>query len=74
MADYQINVQEVLLALLGDPQKAADIILDIVDEQVDAGTWEGPSDIVKEALEPILVTALAALQDKLAAVEITAED
>lgn len=74
MADYQVNLQEALLAFLGDPQAAADLFLDIVDEQVEAGTWEGPADIVKEALEPALVAGFTYLQGKLASVQITAED
>lgn len=74
MAEYKTNAQEIILALLGDPEKAADLILDVGDELIDAGKMEALSDGVKVLLQPYLVTVLASLQAKLAAVEITAED
>lgn len=74
MADYQTNAREVLAYLFTDAPKAADLLLDIGDELIDAGRMEALADGVKEMLEPYLTTVLQALQDKLDGVEIAAED
>lgn len=60
--------------LADDPEAAVSFILAKADEAIEAGAAEPLMDTVAAIAKPYAVTALAAQQAKLAAVQIAAED
>lgn len=72
--EYQVTVQELLTMLLTDADRFSKLLLDIADEQVEAGALaETISDTAKPMIKPYIVSALTGLQAKLGELSITAE-
>jgi hypothetical protein len=62
MADYKTNAQEVFAALGKDPEKAAKLLLDVIDEKIEGGVLEPIEDALKVALASYLAQLIARVQ------------
>lgn len=65
MADYQTNAQELAASAFKDAPKAATLLTDIADEQINLGAMEPIEDAAMAALKPYLTGALAKVQEEM---------
>lgn len=61
---YETNVQELGAAVFKDAEKAADVVLDVVDARVQSGKLEPLEDAVTDSLKSYAEGAFAELQER----------
>lgn len=62
MPDYQTNAAELMSALGKDPETAAKLLLDLIDERINSGLMEPIEDLALEKLLPYLTRTLENIQ------------